>query len=152
MGTEQASQSSKCGRSVVASPRETGLSLSTVCQHDDGMDAQTHWQNIYGMKAQDAVSWYRPHLEKSLELIEQAAHGPSTSIIDVGGGESTLVDDLIARGCGNITILDISQTAIDVTTFPGRNRYGVQMHAVNFCSLENADVLEIRSRAQERLQ
>jgi SAM-dependent methyltransferase len=115
MGTEQASQSSKCGRSVVASPRETGLYLSTVYQHDDGMDAQTHWQNIYGMKAQDAVSWYRPHLEKSLELIEQAAHGPSTSIIDVGGGESTLVDDLIARGYGNITILDISQTAIDVT-------------------------------------
>jgi len=54
MGTEQASQSSKCGRSVVASPRETGLYLSTVYQHHDGIDAQTHWQNIYGMKAQDA--------------------------------------------------------------------------------------------------
>jgi len=79
------------------------------------MDAQTHWENIYGTKASDAVSWYRPHLERSLELIEHAAHGPSTSIIDVGGGESTLVDDLVARGYGNISILDISQTAIDVT-------------------------------------
>jgi 2-polyprenyl-3-methyl-5-hydroxy-6-metoxy-1,4-benzoquinol methylase len=70
---------------------------------------------FYGTKAPDAVSWYRPHLERSLELIEQASHGPSTSVIDVGGGESTLVDDLVARGYGNITILDISQTAIDVT-------------------------------------
>jgi 2-polyprenyl-3-methyl-5-hydroxy-6-metoxy-1,4-benzoquinol methylase len=79
------------------------------------MDAQTHWENIYGKKAANAVSWYRPHLEKSLELIEHAAHGPSASIIDVGGGESTLVDDLVALRYRNITILDISQTAIDVT-------------------------------------
>jgi 2-polyprenyl-3-methyl-5-hydroxy-6-metoxy-1,4-benzoquinol methylase len=79
------------------------------------MDAQTHWEKIYGSKAPDAVSWYRPHLERSLELIEQAARGRSASIIDVGGGESTLVDDLVARGYQNITVLDISQTAIDVT-------------------------------------
>jgi SAM-dependent methyltransferase len=79
------------------------------------MDAQTHWEKIYGSKAPDAVSWYRPHLETSLELIERAACGRSASIIDVGGGEATLVDDLVARGYQNITVLDISQTAIDVT-------------------------------------
>ena len=79
------------------------------------MNAQTHWENIYGTKAPDAVSWYRAHLEKSLELIEHAARGHSASIIDVGGGESTLVDDLVARGYRNITVLDISQIAIDVT-------------------------------------
>ena len=60
-----------------------------------------------------AVSWYRPHLETSLALIEQAAAGLSASVIEVGGGESTLVDDLLARGYENITVLDISQTAID---------------------------------------
>jgi SAM-dependent methyltransferase len=54
-------------------------------------------------------------LEISLSLIERAAAGVSASIIDVGGGESTLVDDLLARGYQNITVLDISQTAIDVT-------------------------------------
>jgi len=86
-----------------------------VYQFGHGMDAQTYWENIYGEKAADAVSWYRPHLEKSLELIEHATHGLSASIIDVGGGESTLVDDLLARRYRNITILDISQTAIDVT-------------------------------------
>ena len=79
------------------------------------MDAQTHWENIYGKKAADAVSWYRPHLETSLALIERAATGYSASIIDVGGGESTLVDDLRARGYENITVLDVSQTAIEVT-------------------------------------
>jgi SAM-dependent methyltransferase len=77
------------------------------------MDAQAHWEKIYKEKAPDAVSWYRPHLETSLALIEQAAPGRSASIIDVGGGESTLVDDLLARGYENVTVLDISQTAID---------------------------------------
>jgi SAM-dependent methyltransferase len=79
------------------------------------MDAQNHWERIYGTKAPDAVSWYRPHLEASLHLITQAAPGHSASIIDVGGGESTLVDDLLARGYQNITFLDISQAAIDAT-------------------------------------
>ncbi|MEO6982078.1 MAG: class I SAM-dependent methyltransferase, partial [Edaphobacter sp.] len=77
------------------------------------MDMQAHWEKIYGEKAPDAVSWYRPHLETSLSLIEQAAPGRHSSIIDVGGGESTLVDDLLDSGYENITVLDISQTAID---------------------------------------
>src|SRR5258708_32615284 len=77
------------------------------------MDAQRYWENIYSKKAADAVSWYRPHLETSLELIERAAPEPSASIIDIGGGESTLVDDLLARGYQDISVLDISQTAVD---------------------------------------
>ena len=78
-------------------------------------DVKTHWEKVYTTKATDQVSWYRPHLEMSLSLIERAAAGQSASIIDVGGGESTLVDDLLARGYQNTTVLDISQTAIDVT-------------------------------------
>lgn len=76
------------------------------------MDTQTHWDKIYTQKAPDQVSWYRPHLEASLAPIEQAGSGPSASIIDVGAGESTLADDLLARGYSNLTVLDISQTAI----------------------------------------
>ncbi len=79
------------------------------------MDAKSYWEKVYATKAPDAVSWYRAHLETSLALIERAAPDPSSSIIDVGGGESTLVDDLLARGYENITILDVSQTAIDAT-------------------------------------
>jgi SAM-dependent methyltransferase len=77
------------------------------------MDTQNHWEKIYTEKGPDAVSWYRPHLDKSLELIEQAAADRSSSIIDVGSGESTLVDDLLTRGYENITVLDISRIAID---------------------------------------
>jgi SAM-dependent methyltransferase len=77
------------------------------------MDVETHWEKIYSQKPPNAVSWYRPHLETSLSLIEQTASGRSASVIDVGGGESTLVDDLLAREYENITVLDISQSAID---------------------------------------
>lgn len=79
------------------------------------MDAKRHWENVYAIKRPDAVSWYRPHLETSLRLIERAGDAGMVSLIDVGGGESTLVDDLLLRGYGNITVLDVSQTAIDVT-------------------------------------
>ena len=78
-------------------------------------DTKTHWEHVYLTKSADQVSWYRPHLEMSLSLIERAAGGVSAPIIDVGGGESTLVDDLLARGHQDITVLDISQAAIDAT-------------------------------------
>ena len=77
------------------------------------MDKQAHWERVYGTKAPTEVSWFRPHLETSLDLIERVAGDRSASIIDVGGGESTLVDDLIAKGYQNITVLDISNTAIE---------------------------------------
>ncbi|HEY7680702.1 MAG TPA: class I SAM-dependent methyltransferase [Terriglobia bacterium] len=79
------------------------------------MGGKAHWEKVYATKAPDAVSWYRPHLERSLELIVRAAPDPGAAILDVGGGESTLVDDLLARGYRNITVLDVSQTAIEVT-------------------------------------
>ena len=79
------------------------------------MDAEMHWETIYRTKAPDAVSWYRPHLEISLGLIERAAASRSAAIIDVGGGESTLVDDLVRRGFHDLTVLDISPTALDAT-------------------------------------
>jgi len=79
------------------------------------MDVGSHWETVYKTKAPDAVSWYRRHLERSLALIDTASPDRAASIIDVGGGESTLVDDLLARGYYNLTILDVSQTALDVT-------------------------------------
>jgi 2-polyprenyl-3-methyl-5-hydroxy-6-metoxy-1,4-benzoquinol methylase len=79
------------------------------------VDEKTHWEKVYTTKAPESVSWYRAHLETSLALIERAAVARSASIIDIGGGESTLVDDLLFRGYTNITVLDVSQTAIEVT-------------------------------------
>src|SRR5260370_5849912 len=99
------------------------------------MDTKTHWKKVYLTKAPEAVSWYRPHLETSLALIERAATGFSASIIDVGGGESTLVDDLLARGYENITVLDVSQTAIDVT----KNRLGLPAKQVHWLGADVTD-------------
>src|SRR5665811_285367 len=77
------------------------------------MDPQAHWERVYGTKVPTEVSWFCPHLETSLALIERVAGDRSASIIDVGGGASTLVDDLIGGGYRNVTVLDISRTAIE---------------------------------------
>lgn len=79
------------------------------------MDPKSHWERIYTSQAPNQVSWYRRHLETSVALIERAAGDRSSSIIDVRGGESTLVDDLVVRGFQNITVLDISESAIEAT-------------------------------------
>ncbi|MDR5898513.1 class I SAM-dependent methyltransferase [Halomonas vilamensis] len=73
---------------------------------------QTHWEAVYREKAADDVSWYRPHLETSIQLIQTSASNSSAAIIDVGGGESTLVDDLLTLGYRDISVLDISREAI----------------------------------------
>jgi 2-polyprenyl-3-methyl-5-hydroxy-6-metoxy-1,4-benzoquinol methylase len=99
------------------------------------MDAKSHWEKVYATKSPDAVSWYRAHLETSLALIERAAGAHSASIIDVGGGESTLVDDLLARGYENITVLDISQTAIDVT----KKRLGLPAEQIHWLVTDVTD-------------
>ncbi|MBZ5528616.1 MAG: class I SAM-dependent methyltransferase [Acidobacteriia bacterium] len=105
------------------------------------MDRKAHWENVYGTKAPDAVSWYRPHLETSLALIERAAAERTAAIIDVGGGASTLVDDLLERGYKNLTVLDISQAALDVA----RKRLGAAGEGVLWLA---GDVTEVALPAQ----
>lgn len=92
------------------------------------MESKAHWEKVYQTKAPDAVSWYAPHLDTSLKLIEQASPDKQAAIIDVGGGESTLVDDLLSRGYKNLSVLDISQTAIDVA----KRRIGNAQHRVHW--------------------
>jgi 2-polyprenyl-3-methyl-5-hydroxy-6-metoxy-1,4-benzoquinol methylase len=79
------------------------------------MTTQSHWEHVYGTKAPDRVSWFRPHLDTSLALIERVASDRDAHIIDVGGGEATLVDDLARTGYTRLSVLDISRTAIDFT-------------------------------------
>jgi 2-polyprenyl-3-methyl-5-hydroxy-6-metoxy-1,4-benzoquinol methylase len=100
------------------------------------VDVKTHWEKIYTTKSPESVSWYQAHLETSLALIERAAVLHSASIIDIGGGESTFVDDLLLRGYKNLTVLDISQTAIDVT----KKRLGPAAEQVRWLV---GDILEI---------
>lgn len=76
------------------------------------MDTQAHWEHIYETKSPEETSWYQPHLEISIDWISAAVKGLSSSIIDVGGGESSLVDDLLAAGYRNLTVLDVAGAAI----------------------------------------
>ena len=78
------------------------------------MGTREHWDAVYGSKSPRVVSWFRPHLETSIALIERAAGERDAAILDAGGGASTLVDDLLEHGYRNVTVLDISQSALQV--------------------------------------
>ncbi len=71
------------------------------------MDRKTHWEGVYATRQPTEVSWYQPLPARSRELIEEAGARPETRIIDVGGGDSTLVDALLERGVGRVTVLDL---------------------------------------------
>ena len=73
-----------------------------------------HWNNVYSTKPTDRVGWYTPHLDTSLSLIKELKLDPNDAVIDVGGGASTLVDDLLAAGYSDITVLDLSTEAIQL--------------------------------------
>jgi SAM-dependent methyltransferase len=79
------------------------------------MLSSEHWENVYRSKNFDAVSWYAPHLGESLRLIEELCPDRTAAIVDIGGGESTLVDDLLQRHYLDVSVLDISSTAVDFT-------------------------------------
>ena len=78
------------------------------------MQSKDHWEKIYAGKAADELSWFQAHAELSLRLIRSAGTPPTAAIIDVGGGASTLVDDLLASGHENVTVLDLSGAALAV--------------------------------------
>lgn len=89
---------------------------------------KTHWENIYAVKAPTEVSWYREHLDNSLEMILQTKTEKTGAIIDIGGGSSTLVDDLFKKGFSNLSVLDISANAIETS----RERLGKRAEKVEW--------------------
>jgi ubiquinone/menaquinone biosynthesis C-methylase UbiE len=100
------------------------------------MTAREHWEGVYERKGPAEVSWYRPHLESSLRFIEDARLSRDAAIIDVGGGASTLVDDLIQRGYRDVSVLDISDKAIAAA----EERLGTASAAVHWLV---ADVIQV---------
>ena len=101
------------------------------------MSSKEHWDAVYRTKPADGVSWFRPHLERSLAFLEAAKVGLDARVIDVGGGTSTFVDDLLERGYTNVTVLDLSQTALDAA----RARLGERASRVEWIC---ADVTQAR--------
>jgi len=75
-------------------------------------DRKAHWENVYTTKGEAEVSWFQETPVPSLELLELVGAQPSSAIIDIGGGASRLVDCLLAQGFENITVLDLSATAL----------------------------------------
>ena len=78
------------------------------------MDRKQHWEQVYATKASDSVSWFQEHADQSLRLIQGTGLGKDAAIIDVGGGASRLVDDLVAEGYDDLTVLDLSSAALAV--------------------------------------
>jgi hypothetical protein len=91
-------------------------------------DTRTHWENIYKTKSSKEVSWYQPHLAKSLEFILGLGLPRDAAIIDIGGVASTLPDDLLAGGFKNITVLDVSSEALKIS----RDRLGSAAKSVRW--------------------
>lgn len=79
------------------------------------MDRTQHWENVYQTKNSTEVSWYEPDPKQSLDLILQVAGESLGRVLDVGGGQSFLVDRLLDAGFTHVAVLDISQTAIEAT-------------------------------------
>ncbi len=77
------------------------------------MSDATHWDGVYGRKSADEVSWFQPRMARSIELIERfAPELASSRLLDVGGGASTLVDELLGR-VAHLTVMDLSAAALE---------------------------------------
>lgn len=75
-------------------------------------DIKQHWENVFTTKSETEVSWFQPYPKTSLEFIELFSLPVTANIIDIGGGDSHLVDVLIEMGYQNIYVLDISANAL----------------------------------------
>jgi ubiquinone/menaquinone biosynthesis C-methylase UbiE len=100
------------------------------------MQSKEHWEHVYSTKSADSVSWFQEHAEHSLQLIEGTGVSLSAPIIDIGGGASTLVDDLLDKGYSNLTVLDLSAAAL----ITAQNRLGPSANAVQWI---DADITKV---------
>src|SRR5690606_7324072 len=99
---------------------------------------KAHWDKIYATKTPGEVSWTQETPVTSLAFIHSFNLAPNASIIDVGGGESRLVDRLLEEGFDNVTVLDISERAIEHS----KRRLGESADQITWVT---SDVLEFES-------
>jgi SAM-dependent methyltransferase len=92
------------------------------------MSRKEHWEQVYSSKPADRLGWYKPRLQTSLDWISALGLEPDTPVIDIGGGASTLIDDLLGQGFSAITVLDIAEPALALL----RTRLGDKAAVVNW--------------------
>jgi hypothetical protein len=83
-------------------------------------DREGHWDAAYRTRGTEGVSWFQAEPVMSLQMIQALGTEPTTAVIDVGGGASSLVDHLVADGFLDVSVLDLSEIALD----EGRARLG----------------------------
>ena len=89
---------------------------------------ELHWENVYNKKNENEVSWYQKVPNISLEHIKSLNLNLNSKIIDIGAGESRLVDNLLDLGFKNIDVLDISKKSIE----KAQNRLGLKSSMINW--------------------
>lgn len=100
---------------------------------------KTHWENVFATKSENEVSWYQQKPTTSLNFFINHAVPKEAKIIDVGGGDSYLIDSLLELGYYNLTVLDISENAINRL----KKRLGDKAKKVNFII---SDVLDFNPK------
>jgi SAM-dependent methyltransferase len=95
------------------------------------VDRRQHWEKVYRNRAVDEVSWFQPYAGSSLRLIEHCA-GQDARVIDVGGGASVLVDNLLDAGYRNLTVLDLAEPALAAC----RARLGARAQSVRWVAAD----------------
>jgi SAM-dependent methyltransferase len=91
-------------------------------------DRQAHWQNVYQTKGERDVSWFQENPDISLDLIRATGAGTAAPIIDIGGGASRLADALLDGGYRSVTVLDLSDKALERS----RARLGISAAQVSW--------------------
>jgi len=92
------------------------------------MQSKAHWERVYETKGSAGVSWFQEHAGRSIALIQQTGVTKDAAIIDVGGGASTLVDDLLGAGFTNLSVLDLADAALSAA----KARLGQQANLVSW--------------------
>jgi 2-polyprenyl-3-methyl-5-hydroxy-6-metoxy-1,4-benzoquinol methylase len=105
------------------------------------------WNNIYKTKTEKEVSWFQEIPTKSLELIKLVNPATDISIIDIGGGESRLVDSLIELKYSDVTVLDISDVSLEKVKLRLQNNNVKLIHTdiVQFAPFKKYDLWHDRA-------
>ena len=96
------------------------------------VDRKAHWEAVYEQKSETEVSWFQETPEVSLELITALAPTLGSAIIDMGGGASRLVDELVKRDYRDLTVLDLAQAALQAA----QTRLGAQAAKVTWIAAD----------------